>query len=260
MTRKKQKFVEMSVVIPCFNEAPRIVPHLHNVATTLNKAYKTWEIIAVNDGSADNTADVLDNMSMQNLRVITYNDNQGKGYAVRKGVLAARGKLIAYLDADGEIAPHHLTDMAPWLGFSADICLASKTHPRSNLQFSPFRRLMSAGYRTLNRVVLGLPVADTQAGCKVMTRRAARDILIRTSTRGFAFDAEVLGLAGALGYGIKPCPVRICHLDSNSSVSLFRIIKMIWETILIRGRIRQHLHASTHMPSKADYFAMEFGI
>lgn len=259
----RKKAPGFSLILPCHNEASRIAAHVHHCAAVLASSYSDtgFEIIAVNDGSSDDTHAVLHALQddVPSLRVLSYSHNQGKGHAVRKGVLAARGAVVAYLDADGEISPHHLPVYAAWVNAGWDIVAASKAHPRSNTAFSPWRRRLSALYRgAIARLFGGLPLRDTQAGCKVFRASVAKNVFPLAHAKGYGFDVEWLALAHMQGYSMRGAPVLIRHSDGASSLNIRGIFRMGTETLRAAVRVRAVRVASRFLPTKAEWFAYEF--
>ncbi len=245
-----------SLVLPCFNEEKTIATFLPRDNAVCAKLFgQQFEIIAINDGSRDKTENELQKLQkkFKNVKVISYQQNKGKGHAVRRGVLAAQGKTVAYMDSDGEISPQHLRQYYPWIANGYDIVLASKTHPRSNAKFSLKRKLMSQTYRALTQVLFGLKIQDPQAGLKVFSQKVAQEIFPLVQNNGYGFDIEWLAHALAAGFSIKPCPVKITHQDSQSTITRQRIVQMIRETIASALRFRAINMTKSLTPSRKEW-------
>lgn len=243
-TRPPQNHYDLSVVVPCYNEGSRVKESLNSIYDHLKKAdhIHIFEIIAVNDGSPDDTLQELEKVAkkMPELRIISYKKNQGKGYAVKKGVLKAKGDFVAYIDGDGEIHPEHLVKYFHFAKYGKfDVVLGSKTHPLSNSKFSFIRKVLSTGYRMINGALFKLHVKDTQVGVKLFTQAVAQRVFPLVQTKGYAFDIEFLFLANHMSYTIFEAPVEIAHQGEKSSVGMASVIQAFFDTLRIRGQITQ---------------------
>lgn len=196
----------LSLIIPAFNEQSRIGATLKNVEAYLQMLGKPFEIIVVDDGSRDGTLEMLKERSSESgaLRVVSYEKNRGKGYAVRQGVYAARGQYVAFSDADLSAPIEELTKLFAALENGYDIAIGSRAVKDSIIPVrQPFYREM--GGRGLNLVVRALAtpgIHDTQCGFKLFRGDVARDVFPRCFLNGWGFDVEVLYLARRLGYSI----------------------------------------------------------
>ncbi len=194
----------------------------------LKKQTYTYEIIIVVDGSPDNTAEVARNYGLQipHIRVIENPENHGKGYAVRQGLLEAKGQYRLFMDADGSTSITHLDTFLPELrdesGSGYDLVMGSRDIAGAFIQ------VKQPGYRTvlgnmgnwLIRIVLGLwRFPDTQCGFKMLTGEASEAIAKRIVVDRFGFDFEIIAVAFALGFTVKQMPVRWLN-EEGSTVSL----------------------------------------
>lgn len=210
----------LSLVIPCYNDADKIGQTLLEVHGYLKAQDYPFEIIAVNDGSQDDTGQIIDAFGQDHLRVrpLHLAVNRGKGYAVRQGVLAAQGSFIAFTDSDlstpvdeiGRLLDH----LQQW-----DFVIGSRALRGSTLlQRQPFFR--EWGGRVLNlaiRMAVLPGIRDTQCGFKGFGRGPGQAVFARCTVDRFAFDLEVLWLAGKLGFTVKEMPVTWIN-DPRSSV------------------------------------------
>jgi glycosyltransferase involved in cell wall biosynthesis len=175
-----------------------------------------WELLVVDDGSADATFEIA---AIAGARVIRLNPNQGKGGAVRAGVLAAEGQFIAYADADMNVAPAHLQEALRRLEDGADLVAGRRDLAEYASAEGPIRLLAGGLVQVTRRVVVMSAIRDTQCGFKVFRRDLGRAIFSRTRVRSFAFDIEVLFLARKLGARIVELPVSTTyHAESTFSV------------------------------------------
>lgn len=204
---------KISVVMPAYNEARHIVSNLLETVNTLAAAEYDFEIILVDDGSPDGTyleAAKLLSSHPELVRVVHYAENQGKGNALMCGSWFARGDYVVFLDADMDLHPSQLPTLLELLEtLNADAVIGSKRHRLSKVNYPWQRRVYSAVYYALIRVMFGLPVKDTQTGLKVFKKEVLDRVFPRILVRRFAFDIEVLANAHRLGYKIVDAPVTL---------------------------------------------------
>jgi dolichyl-phosphate beta-glucosyltransferase len=231
----------ISLVIPAFNEGRRLPATLRSVRAHLDAAAEQYEVIVVDDGSADDTADHARRCAADwpQLQVLVLDRNQGKGAAVRAGMLAACGELRAFSDADLSTPMAELARLRERLTDRVQVAIASRAVPGSSIGVhQPGRREMMG--RVYNRLVqlLVLPgLHDTQCGFKLFTAEAAVACFEPLRTRGFGFDAEVLLRARRGGWEIAEVPVQWSHME-DSRVSALRDSLMVLVD-LIRLRLRR---------------------
>jgi dolichyl-phosphate beta-glucosyltransferase len=217
--------VNLSVIIPSYKEAERIGRTLLEIEEYLSKKDLTYEVVVVVDGSPDNTAEVARNYGSQvtNLRVIDNQENHGKGYVVRQGLLEAKGKYRLFMDADGSTAITHLDTFLPEIEKGeCDVVIGSRDIEGSYVQVRQpkHREVMGNMGNWLIRIVLGLwEYPDTQCGFKMLTDKAAQAIASRMVVDRFGFDFELIVLSQKLGFRIKQLPVRWLN-EEGSTVSL----------------------------------------
>lgn len=199
----------VSVVIPAYNESERVVPTIGAIATYMSSRGESWELIVVDDGSSDDTVEIVQSLELANLRLIEAKQNGGKGKAVRQGMLAARGEVRLFADADQSTPIEQFDKLAAKLQEGYDVAVGSRAADGSQeAAKSPLRRLLSGGLRTVVRAVFSIGVRDTQCGFKMFTADAAEDLFRRQAIDGFSFDLEVLYLAEKFGYRIAEVPVE----------------------------------------------------
>jgi|ERR1051326_267198 glycosyltransferase involved in cell wall biosynthesis len=205
--------MHVSVVIPAYNEARRLPSTLAGWRAYLATQPSDSEIVVVDDGSTDDTATVASGLAT---RVIRLAPNRGKGGAVKAGVLAADGEVIAYADADLNIAPEHLTEALRLLETGADL-VAGRRDLAEYAAAEGGVRLLAGGLVQLTRRTLVMSsIRDTQCGFKVFRRELARAVFNRTRITSFAFDIEVLFLARRLGARIVELPVRTTYRGEST--------------------------------------------
>jgi glycosyltransferase involved in cell wall biosynthesis len=195
----------VSVVIPAYREEQRLPRTLAGWRGFLERQPFDWELLVVDDGSPDRTAEIA---QAAGARVLQLPVNQGKGAAVRTGMLDATGRWIGYVDADLNVSPEHLPAALQLLDEGADVVVGSRNLAEYGRAEGALR-LLAGGLVQVTRRSLVLPtIRDTQCGFKFFRREVARAVFARTRIRGFAFDIEVLFLARKLGAYIVELPVR----------------------------------------------------
>lgn len=206
-------FGKISVIMPAYNEARHIVKNLLEVVDTLDSFKFDYEVILVDDGSPDKTyleAAKLLSTHPEFVRVVHYEENRGKGNALICGTTFAKGDYVVFLDADMDLHPSQLPVLFGIMDAqNADVVIGSKRHPASVVNYPMKRRIYSAVYYTLVRLLFGLPVKDTQTGLKVFKREVLDRVFPRVLVKRFAFDIEVLANAHHLGYKIVDAPVTL---------------------------------------------------
>ena len=229
----------LSVVIPAYNEEKRLSRTLSEIDKYLKNQPYDYEILVVNDGSKDGTVDTANNLAsrIKNLRVTGYNRNQGKGFAVRFGMMEARGDFRLFTDADNSTSINQVEKMWPEFKKGADIVIGSRDIKGAVLDPpQPWLRhiLLGEGFKLFRKLVVDLwETEDTQCGFKCFTKEAAENIFPKCRISRFAFDPEILIVGKLMGYKIKEIPVYWKN-DLESKVKFKSIIKMALDLFLIR--------------------------
>ncbi len=237
----------LSVVIPAYNEEDRIEKTLRRVDAYLKSQTYSYEIIVVNDGSKDSTAEKVRQAFSQlpHLRLIDNKENHGKGWVVKQGMLEAKGQIRLFMDADNSTAIDQVERMLPY--FSAyggspeggreayDVVFGSRRAKGAVIAIHQawWRENLGRVFNLLMRLIAWLPYSDTQAGFKAFTSEAAEAIFSRQTIWRWAFDVEVLVIARALGFKIKEVPITWVN-DPKSHVKFSGMVKMLFEVIKIR--------------------------
>lgn len=199
----------LSIVIPAYNEEVRIVPTIGAIASHVSDLGFPWELIIADDGSKDSTVQLVQELGFANLRLLIAERNGGKGSAVRRGMLSARGKYVLFADADNSTPIEEVTKLIAKLDREGyDVAVGSRAaEGASEGNKSLLRHILSDGLRMIVRYGLRIKVRDTQCGFKMYTREAARKLHTIQTINGFSFDLEILYLAFKLGYKVAEVPV-----------------------------------------------------
>lgn len=216
----------LSVVVPAYNEAARLGPTLEAVAGWLMGHAPGSEIVVSDDGSTDATRQVAEDFAGQSpvpVRVVGGARNEGKGAAVRRGVLAARGRYVLYSDADLSTPIEEVEKLHAALLRGADLAFGSRSVRGARVERRQplYRMLMGKTFNKIVRLVTGLDVVDSQCGFKLMRREVAALLFGEMRLDGFAFDVELLYLARRHGLKIAEVPVRWIN-DPASKVDPIR--------------------------------------
>lgn len=238
---------KLSVIIPAYKAESFIQQNLESVHAVLSQMRYSYEIICVVDGKLDRTYEKAKKLvgRYPTLRVEGYENNLGKGYAVRFGMAKAKGEIVAFIDAGIELDPNGLSMLLEhfeW--YDADIIVGSKRHPASKVVYPWQRTILSVFYQIFVRVLFGLKVKDTQVGMKFFRREVLEKTLPRLLVKKFAFDIEMLAVANYLGFTrIYEAPVALEMSFSGPSTIIskkfFQIVwGMIWDTAAVFYRLR----------------------
>lgn len=227
-----------SIVIPAYNESARIGATLERVLAYVREQKWEAEIIVVNDGSRDNTVEIVKRFAGQHaeLRVLENPGNRGKGYSVRNGMRNAQGRILLFSDADMSSPIEEAAKLTAAIRQGAEVAIGSRWL-RSELQTQRqplYRQMFGRIFNLVLRMVLGLSYTDTQCGFKAFTRGAAQEIFARQRIERWGFDAELLFLAKKFGLKVAEVPVSWAH-SSGSRMSYFRDgTRMVWEMLKVR--------------------------
>ncbi len=228
----------ISVVIPCFNEGKTIFQNIREINGYLAGKFSGYEIIAVNDGSMDNTLSELRLVQQEiPVKIINNEINEGKGRVVRDGILAGNNEIVMFLDADLAIPIEELGKFMEEIKKGSDLVIASRFVPGLKIVKPVLwhRKIMERVFRILRMIILNSwKVQDTQCGFKVFQRDAARRIFAMTTINRFAFDAEVIFIAKKFGYAIKELPISLQN-PLRSHIRIFRDpVNMFFALLKIR--------------------------
>jgi dolichyl-phosphate beta-glucosyltransferase len=225
----------LSVVIPAYNEGKRIPATLQSLKEYFKDKDYEYEILVVVDGAKDNTAQVVKDANIPNLKLIDNKKNCGKGCVVKQGMLEAKGKYRLFMDADNATTIDHVEKLLPYFDKDYDVVIASVGVKGAEIVNSEkfYKRVFGLGSNLIIQIVLVPGIKDTQRGFKIFTAKAAEDIFKRLTLDRWGFDFEALAVARKLGYKIKEVPIRWKN-DPKSLVTLSAYIKTFVELIRVR--------------------------
>jgi len=230
---------KISVVIPCFNEERSIHDNAKKIFQYLKNNFENFEIIAVNDGSTDNTLSELKAIQKEIPLIIVDNpDNEGKGKAVKDGILKSTHEIVMFLDADLAIPIEELGKFVDEINGGYDLVIASRFVPGGKViqKVLWYRIIMERAFRIIRTIVINnAKVKDTQCGFKVFKRDAALKIFPLSTIKRFAFDAEIIFIASKLGYSIKELPI-VLQNPIRSHIRIVRdSVNMFFDLLKIRA-------------------------
>jgi dolichyl-phosphate beta-glucosyltransferase len=234
----KEKEYYLSVIIPAFNEEKRLPPTLMEISEYLTKQNFDSEIIVVSDGSKDRTCEIVEDLKskIKNLKLICEKENRGKGYAVKIGMLQAKGKYRLFTDADNSTPISEIEKFWPEFEKGADIVVASRDIKGAILDPPQplFRRFVGEVFKYLRKIIVGIwEIEDTQCGFKCFKGEVAEKIFPKSKIERFAFDAEILLIAKKMGFKIKEIPVYWKN-ELQSKVKFKSMVKMLIDLFKIR--------------------------
>lgn len=201
----------LSVVIPAYNEANNLLSTLQEITAYLTGKHLDYEIIVVDDGSVDETFKIVSEAAIILKSVIPLKNpaNRGKGYAVKKGMLAAKGKLVLFMDADNSTRIDQLEKLIPVIDNGYDIAIASRRIPGAEVKRQPLHRhILGYIYILLSKLILGTTVKDYNCGFKLFKQDIVKKIFSRITRDDWSFDSELIFLAAKSNYKIKEIPVK----------------------------------------------------
>jgi dolichyl-phosphate beta-glucosyltransferase len=235
--------LDLSVVVPAYNEEKRLPRTLERMRGFLDEAGLDYEIIVVDDGSDDDTLEIARHEGTRGgaVRVLANGRNRGKGYSVRRGMLAANGRLVFYSDADLSTPIEEILRLLEFLEDGADIVIGSRGMAQSELEVRQpwYRETMGRIFNWLVRTLVVPGFQDTQCGFKGFRRDCLPEIFRRQRIEKFAFDVEILHIARRLGYRVREIPIRWLdspqsrvHVMGDSSQMFVDLLRIRWNAWL----------------------------
>jgi len=229
---------ELTIVFPSYNEAARLPDTLARVSRFCQDNLDRYELIVVDDGSADDTEAVVS--QFDDVRYLRNEVNRGKGETVKRGMLAAELDTVLFSDVDLSTPIEEALALLKELEAGADVVIGSRRFDGDKqVRRSWPRKLMAWGWRTLVHILVLKGIHDTQCGFKMFRSKVAREVLALQRLEGWAFDVELLYLARRLGYSIAEVPVE-WHEAGDSRLGFFSPFQMALDLVRIR-RLHRHL-------------------
>lgn len=230
----------LSVVIPAFNEEARLPRTLKATQLWLETQPYTWEILVVNDGSKDRTAEIVKEARILDSRIqlLQYSANRGKGYAVRYGMVRARGQYQLFMDADNSTTIDHFDKLLPFFQQGFDVVIGSRDVPGTEIAtHQPWYKEKLGDLGNLWIQFWAVPgIRDTQAGFKIFTAKATQAVFPKLTIDRWGFDVEALAVARLKGFKIAERPIRWVN-DPNSKVSGRAYWDVLREVVQVRLNI-----------------------
>jgi dolichyl-phosphate beta-glucosyltransferase len=229
--------MDLSIVIPAYNESLRLGPSLRRVVDYLKTKSASYEVLVVDDGSADGTAEVARRFEAEGVRVLRQEVNRGKGAVIKVGVLASRGREVLLMDADLSTPIEDLEKLQPRLA-DAQVVLGSRAAADSDiLQHQPiYRELMGRVFNLLVQMMGVRGLKDTQCGFKLLDGDVARRLFAEMEIERFAYDVELVWLARRRGYRVVEVGVRWADSPSSKVNPLTDSTRMFWDVLSLRWR------------------------
>src|SRR3989344_4224420 len=235
----------LSVIVPAYKQQATIYKDLENIDKVLLEGLSDYdhEIICVVDGDLDATFKEAKKVKSPRVSVVGYEQNKGKGYAVRFGMVRANGELVSFLDAGMDISPASIMMlMSHMQWYNADIIVGSKRHPVSRVNYPLLRHILSIGYHFGVKVLFGLSLRDTQSGIKIFRRQVLEKVLPRLLVKKYAIDIEMLAVAKSLGFKrIYEAPIEVTFDKRTSKISkrvLRTMLRILLDTLAVFYRLK----------------------
>jgi glycosyltransferase involved in cell wall biosynthesis len=238
-------YPQYSIVIPAYNESARIGATLQAVLACVRQRCWNAEVIVVDDGSHDSTAEIVRAFAQNapELRMIHNPGNRGKGYSVRNGILQSLGEVVMFTDADLSAPIEEADGLFAAIAGGADIAIGSRwlERTRQSIRQPLYRQFFGRCFNVVTHAVMGLPYADTQCGFKAFTRAAAQTVFQLQTIERWGFDPEILFIARKRGYRVVEVPVSWAH-DERTRISYLRDgTRMLQDIAIVRwNALRGH--------------------
>jgi dolichyl-phosphate beta-glucosyltransferase len=228
---------KVSIIMPVYNGEDSISIVLEKLIQIIKPTYPQYEIIVVDDGSSDDTADIIMREQIKlepHMCAISYKPNRGKGFAIRQGIMRSTGNTVMYIDSDLDISIDTITDFIEEVE-NYDIVIASKAHALSIVNRPASRKYLSNLFNLFVRTTVGVHIRDTQSGLKAGKGELLRSIFKTMIVDRYAFDVELLAIASNLNLKIKEMPV-VMKIDKG--FKLLDIVRMLSDIVIISYRFR----------------------
>lgn len=249
---------EYSVIIPAYNEEERLQAPLLETLDYLRAESESFEIVVVDDGSSDGTAELVNRLGRRHseLRLIRLPTNRGKGYAVRTGVVNSYGDYVLFADADGSTPIRELSALRKELEDGADVAIGSRAMPDGDgsgrIDAKLHRKIIGRLFHACVALLTVGDFHDTQCGFKLFRGDVARELFSRLEMDGFSFDVELLSMARYCGYRVHEVPVEWTHVDGSRVNLLSDSLRMLRDLTVIRARLMREAYEDHNADSATD--------
>ena len=226
----------LSVVIPAYNEEKRIISSLGKIIAFLQTKKIDYEIIVVDDGSKDNTVNIIKHVFENKIKIIANNKNRGKGYSVRSGFLSANGKYLLFSDADLSTPIEEAVKLLRAVNDNFQVAIGSRALKDSDVQVHQpiYRELMGKVFNVLVKLICFRGIKDTQCGFKLFTAKAGKEICKLQRLERFSFDVEMLFIARKKGCKISEVPIKWANDPETKVGAIKDSINMFKDLLIIR--------------------------
>jgi dolichyl-phosphate beta-glucosyltransferase len=242
---------DLSIVVPAFNEEDRLEPTLRSYLGYCRATARSVELIVVDDGSVDGTSHLVEQLAGEfpELRLIRLAENRGKGFAVRSGVVNARGRNVLFADADGATPINEVERLEAALHDRNDLAIGSRAIVARDVRVNAklYRRIIGRVFHGMVETLTVRGVRDTQCGFKLFRGPVAHDLFSRMRMRGFSFDVELLMMAQRRGYRIAEVPVNWTHQPGSKVNLALDSMLMLRDLFIIRGRYFRGEYNAPHL-------------
>jgi dolichyl-phosphate beta-glucosyltransferase len=246
----------LSIVIPAYNEQDRLGPTIVSYLGYCHERGLAAELIVVDDGSMDATSMLVEQMSAEypEIRLIRLAENRGKGYAVRTGVVNARGEMVLFADADAATPISEIERLESALNAGADVAIGSRalTGVGVRVKARLYRRVAGRAFHLLVRMLTVRTIQDTQCGFKLFRGSVAHDLFSRMRMTGFSFDVELLMMAQRCGYRVAEVPVNWVHQPGSKVNLAVDSLRMARDLFVIRGHGLSGDYDSPHLAPRTS--------
>jgi len=235
--KKQTNEKRLSVIVPVYKAEAFIKNNLEQIKKSITEYFPNNEVIAVIDGHLDNS--MLEALKARGVKVIGYDENKGKGYALKYGFEHSTGDYVTFIDCDMDIHPQQLKNFLPYMA-TADLVIGSKRHPFSKLHYPLKRKILSTGFLIYSWLILGVKLRDTQSGLKLIKREVLEIIMPLVLVKRYGFDLELCFLAQKHGFRSVEAPLHVNYgefkKEKGTTIKLSDIRGMFLDVLAIRYR------------------------